>query len=468
MKKTRYIKVITILFVFMFAALAAYLIYIVDEYGNRWFSSPYNTRVTDKRDSVYAGKILDRKGEILAYTDENGKRQYASNAAIRLAVSHVIGDARGQTLGVEAMFAKTLLGFDNSAAIISQQKKTGSDVTLSLDASLCVKAASLLGEHDGAIVLMNYKTGEILSMVSRPDFDNAKIDDYLSGKYEYVDSALVNRATMGRYTPGSTFKLVTLVAALRYLPNVTEREFSCEGPLMFDSKSGSLLNVEGGNTAFLKDFEEKYHGKLTLKEAFAHSCNNTFAKLALELGPNKLMEISNELYFNKEFVFKELVAYTGVYTLPTTDFELAWSGVGQYKDIITPMHACLIAAAIANDGIMPEPRLSKPAQDGMAEVYAELFKGNECEIIKEYMLAAVEYGTAKKAGVEGYKVCGKTGTAEVSSNKNILPHSWFFGFIDDETHPYAICVVVENAGGGGAVAAPIAGELLKYAIAPAD
>ena len=213
---------------------------------------------------------------------------------------------------------------------------------------------------------------------------------------------------------------------------------------------------------------KKHIDKLTLKDAFVHSCNNTFAKLALELGPNKLMEISNELYFNKEFVFKELVAYTGAYTLPATDFELAWSGVGQYKDIITPMHACLIAAAIANDGIMPEPRLSKPTQGSVAEVYAELFKGNECEIIKEYMLAAVEYGTAKKAGIEGFKVCGKTGTAEVSSNKNVLPHSWFFGFVDDEQYPYAICVVAENAGGGGAVAAPIAGELLKYAIAPAD
>lgn len=473
MKKTRYIRAITVFFVLIFTALAAYLIYVVDEYGNRWFSSPYNTRIVDKRNSIYAGKIFDRNGAVLAYTDDNGKRQYASNADVRLAVSHVIGDARGQTLGVEAMFAKTLLGFDNSTgdnigAFVTNKQKVGGNVSLSIDASLCVKAANLLDGHDGAIVLMNYKTGEILSMVSKPEFDNAKIDDYLAGDYEYADSALVNRATMGRYTPGSTFKLVTLVAALRYLPNVTERVFSCEGPIMFNSKTGAQLIVEGGNTAFLKDFEEKYHDEITLKDAFAYSCNNTFAKLAIELGPDKLMEVSNELYFNREFVFNELVAYTGAYTLPTTDFELAWSGVGQYKDIITPMHACLIAAAIANNGVMPEPKLSKAVESSSAEEYAKLFKGNECEIVKEYMLAAVEYGTAKKAAVDGFTICGKTGTAEISSNKDVLPHSWFIGFIDDAAYPYAICVTVENAGGGGTIAAPIAGELLKCAIAVAD
>lgn len=472
MKALKHIRVIAFLFILMFTALAVYLVYIVDEYGNQWFSSPYNTRVTQQRSNVSAGRILDRNGVVLAYTDDDGVRRYSANDDVRLAVSHIIGDARGQTLGVEAMFAKTLLGFETKSGerlndLVTQQKSVGGDVKLSIDSSLCVMANKLLGEHRGAIVVMNYKTGEVLAMVSKPDFDNARIDDFLAGTYQYEDSTLVNRATMGRYTPGSTFKLVTLVAALRYMPNVTEREFNCSGQLMFDSKTGSQIRIEGGNTAYLKDFEEEYHDTITLKDAFAHSCNNTFATLALELGSGKILKIAKELYFNREFVFKELVAYTGTYTVPTTDFELAWSGVGQHKDIITPLHACLLAASVANNGNMPEPILHAAEQDELAEVYAELFKGNECEIIKEYMRAAVEYGTAKKAGVEGYTVCGKTGTAEVSSNKEVLPHSWFLGFIDDEANPYAISVIVENAGGGGAVAAPIAGEIFSYIIAQA-
>ena len=117
----------------------------------------------------------------------------------------------------------------------------GSNVQLTVNAKLNRDIYELMKDYKGAVVITNYKTGEILASVSTPSFDVKHMDDYLDGEYELEDGALVNRATLGVYTPGSTFKIVTMVAALRYLPNVTEREFTCEGPLVFDKDTGKYL-----------------------------------------------------------------------------------------------------------------------------------------------------------------------------------------------------------------------------------
>ncbi|HWQ57732.1 MAG TPA: penicillin-binding transpeptidase domain-containing protein [Clostridia bacterium] len=487
MNTSRNMKTLLVVFLLLFALLAAYLVYVIDLYGDYWFASPYNTRVTAQKSRVVAGDVLDRNGGTLASTDADGKRTYNERDALRLSVAHVLGDSGGQTIGAQSLFARYLLGFDADLGarleeLLSGEKRRGSDVYLTIDARLCEYAYEQLDGRSGAIVVMNYKTGEILASTSSPSFDLSKIDLFASGEYEPASSSLVNRATMGKYTPGSTFKLVTAIAALRYLPNVTERTFTCTGVLVFDKKTGTFVenaaeafdaegNVKEGY-ALLRDFDGEIHGELTLEEAFSVSCNNVFARLALELGADKIRAVAEELGFNGELVFNEVVVYSGSYGVSATDFELAWSGVGQHTDIVTPMHMCLLTCAVANGGVAMEPKLlyRLAAPEGNAEaaltpaVYKTLLKGNEADFLKACMRRTVAEGTGTKAQIEGYTVCGKTGTAEVSSSADILPHAWFAGFIDSGEHPYAICVVIENGGGGGAVAAPVAASVLKKAI----
>ena len=505
----KYIRAMLILFCAMFLILCIYLVYIVGIYGNRWFTSPYNTRVQAQKDSVQAGRIADRNGELLAYTDEDGQRKYAATSARRRAVCHIVGDSYGQTIGAESMFAKYLLGFDQDildllAETFSSEARVGSSVMLTIDAELCDYAYDLMDDYWGAIVIMNYKTGEILCSVSQPTFDPSYMADYISGERELAASAMVNRVTMGKYTPGSTFKTVTLIAALRYLPGVTERTFSCDGPLVFDLETGKYLpdvtvddsdfvnatgdlnydrqqeGVEDTETepdvvqkySIIRDSNSSYHGSLTLFEAYAHSCNTTFARLAMEIGPEKMAKTARDLGIGDEFLFEDILLYSSSYEKPDTDRNLAWSGVGQYRDIMTPMQMCMLTAAVANDGVVMEPRLlykvvtknNYVRYTPSSKAYDTILSAQEAQIVQEAMLGTIEYGTGTRASVSGYTVGGKTGTAEISSDKSVNTHAWFTGFIQEEEHPLAICVILEQAGGGGSVAAPMAGKLLERAI----
>ncbi len=486
MNTRRNIKAMLAVFTAMFTLLAVYLVYIVGAYGAYWFASPYNTRVNKQKNAVLAGAIRDRSGNTLAFTSEMGEREYAASNMRRHATSHVIGDNTGQTLGAEALFAKYLLGFEQDLGeqlsyLASGRQRMGADITLTIDAPLMEYAYSLLDGRSGAVVLMNYKTGEILVGTSNPAFDPAQMGGYASGEYALVEGSMVNRVTMGRYTPGSVFKTVTAVAALRYLANIENRTFICDGPLVFEKESGRRVagaepyDEEGElreEYAVLRDHNDEKHGEMTLEEAFIHSCNHVFASLALELGEENLRKTAESLGFNGEFMFEELVAYAGTYGGADTDFNLAWSGVGQDTDIATPLHMCLITCAAANGGTAMEPKLLRSVSSAAGSAYKSLMpeecgtflSGSEAEFLQRCMRGVVERGTGQSAAVEGYVVCGKTGTAEVSSQADALPHAWFTGYIESDSHPYAICVIVERAGGGGTVAAPIAAKVFAEAI----
>ncbi len=510
MQTKRNIKAMLLLFCGLFVILCAYLIYIQSAYGMRWFASPYNTHIANLKNSVVRGKILDRNGEVLAYTGADGERRYGESRDVRRALCHVVGDSYGQTMGAEATFSKYLLGFDLTMGerfkLYANDARYGSDISLTVDALLSQRAYKLMDDHWGCVVVMNYQTGEILASVSQPTFDPEDMEKYLSGEKSLAGSAMVNRVIMGRYTPGSTFKLVTLTAALRYIGGVEGMSFDCEGPIAFDTTSGKYLDgislpKDYGSASnaetqrdydrkaeyaqddgaeppmqdqynVVRDYQNEYHGEVTLEEAFSESCNTTFAKLAIMVGAERLSKTAKELGIGKEYLFEDMMLYQSGYEKPTTQLQLAWSGIGQYKDLMTPLQMCMLAGAVANDGVMMEPKLLNKvtAPSGSTskalqrEVCDTIFTKKEAKTIKAYMRAAVEEGTGKKAALDGFTVCGKTGTAEISSNKNVKTHAWFVGFIEETAHPLAVCVILEQAGGGGAVAAPIAKQMLQKAV----
>ena len=302
---------------------------------------------------------------------------------------------------------------------------------------------------------MNYKTGEILASVSTPGFDPKTIKE---PSEDDAGSQLVNRATMGRYTPGSVFKLVTAAAVLEYKPELASKTYTCTGEV--DYGEDGRVTCSGGAV----------HGELDLNGAVTKSCNCVFAQIAQDLGRNNLKKMAEKLGYNEDFLFDDLMIYQSSYDVSDArDIDYAWSSVGQYKDTASPMHVCMITSAIANDGVMMEPKLIKSVMNYRnfeyikmtSNTYRRCMSQQTAEQLQEMMVNVVKNGTGKSAAVKGVTVAGKTGTAEVSDNKETKPHAWFTGFIQDEEYPYAIVVMIENAGGGGSQAAPIAASVLK-------
>ncbi len=447
---------ITILFLAMFTMLAGYFSYAVYAYGSRWFNSSYNPRIHQAKQEIAAGDLLDRNGVVLATTGASGERVYAKDEALRLAVSHVVGDDTAiLSSGAETFHAGELLGFDQGLFSRAQQAffsdgRRGSDVTLTVDSRIHTYIASIFPSgKDGAVALINYKTGEILALYSSPSFDVNKIGEITAG------SSLVNRASQGRYAPGSIFKVVTLSAALRQLPDLESRQFTCEGS-----------RVMGEFT--VTDNDKKGHGDLDIHRAFNVSCNLTFAQLGVEMGQSTLRAAAEGFGFNDNFLFKDLMLYSS--SFPTAAIEegkLAWTSVGQGDLTVSPLHMAMIAGAIANSGAMMEPKLVAAVQGGRtlhSSVYKQCVTPDIAQKLKAYMRDCVTEGTAKRGAFTGGTVCGKTGTAQTAtSGQGVEPHSWFIGFNDDPDRPLAIAVVIEHGGSGSEHAAPLAGNVMGKA-----
>ena len=518
MDKSKSMQIIKWLLVGLFATLIIYFLFAVNVYGKRWFANPYNTRLQKQKNVVESGEILDRNGSRLAVVKDS-KRRYNENKDVRIAVSHTVGDTQGLTAsGAENIFAKQLLGFDKNVferiyqLIMSSNNGTsrGSDVMLTIDAKLCEYVAQKMGKNKGAVVLLNYKTGEIYAMVSKPGFDPNNIESYRNIQESgYDPTVLVNRATMGLYPPGSVFKIVTAAAEIRQNPEAMTRTWDSSGPMAFSIENNKYLSdvkitaeqdkalkaiqkkvekdpdqiVENDEEAefytestndynLLRNYNLTYFGEVDLKKAFAKSCNVTFAQIGLELGADKVSKMARNFGIGENFMFNDVVVYKSSYTKSKEDYYLAWSAVGQYKDLVTPMNVALISAAIANDGAMVEPKLLKGIIGSLnysnyifkTKVHSHPLTVDEAQKMKELMRACVTEGTGSAAGLKNYKVGGKTGTAEVSENGQIKSHAWFTGYVDDADHPLAIAVVLEKAGTGGSKAAPIAGDIFARAI----
>lgn len=449
----RNISILLIFFVILFVVLIGYLGYVTVTYGERWFVTPYNPRISNMQTNIEPGDILDRAGRALLYTSGE-ERKYIADDGRRRATAHIIGDSHGMTYGAQTYFAKYLYGFDSGTIdriedLITGSERKGKDVVLTIDAGLSETALDALGEYDGAVVVMNYKTGEILASVSKPVFDPTDMSLFLEGGGE---SELVNRAFVGQYPPGSIFKLITAAAIID------------EGMMDFTVDCEGGIEIGGQEITCWSE-----HGKIGLSGAIEHSCNVYFAEAARVLGTRKINSKAEDFLFNKELLFEDVMMGTSIYETTKNDIDLSWSSIGQYHDLMTPLHACMMAAGIANDGMMMEPKLLLDVVDGDKSTYnmtpeASPQVMDDTELLKEMMIQCVKSGTGTKAAVKGYTVGGKTGTAEVSTEDGNVAHSWFVGFVDDDKHPIAIAVIMERAGSGSGHAAPAAGKILKEAL----
>ena len=280
-------------------------------------------------------------------------------------------------------------------------------------------------------------------MVSKPAYDpNTIAANWDTYTKDTTSGILVNRATQGLYPPGSTFKILTLLEYIKENDDYAKFSYTCEG------------SVTEGDFK-LRCYDGKKHGKQTLKQAFANSCNSAFATIGLSLDINKYRALCEKALFNKDLPLN-LPYSKSSFVLDSSSEkpQIMMTAMGQGETVVSPMHMTLIAAALANDGVAMTPYLVDHTENDAgitvttygSKKGATLFDKADCDTLKEYLRAVVTEGTGYDLKGTKYNVYGKTGTAEYSSDKT-KSHSWFVGFSESEGADVAVCVIAENADG---------------------
>lgn len=384
------------------------------------------------------GTVTDRNGVILAFAG-NGVFSYADDETLRKSCFHAVGDFSGNIgSGAISAFDYKLAGYNvvNGVASVGEN---GGKVKLSIDSSLNAVAYKALNGRKGAVLVSNYKTGEILCMVSTPSYDPNTPPDLTNPAYEGV---YMNRALGATYTPGSVFKLVTLSAAIENISDLSGKTFTCSGSI---NVGGDVVNCTG------------VHGQQTIEQALAHSCNSAFSEISQELGADKIYEYAEKFGFCKSLAVSGIETAAGsIEKAGTGTSNLSWMGIGQYNDLISPIAMLRFVSAIANEGVAKEPVLLKNGNSGSTR----LLKTETAQKIKELMSynIAYAYGAEKFPNLD---ICAKTGTAEVGDGTS---HAWFVGFLKDKNNTLAFTVIIENGGGGLVNAGPVANAVLQAAV----
>jgi penicillin-binding protein A len=464
-----------------------------------------NPEVISARRTLPRGAIFDSRGRVLASSrviDGISRRTYRDPA-----FTHLIGYAslRFGVTGLERAWDDILSGRADPNPLndwlndVLARQAQPRDVTLTIDQRLQDFAAAQLGNDPGAIVALDPRTGAILAMTSTPTFDATPISgdpDTAAGPMEQIqampDDPLVARDRQGRYTPGSIMKVLTAAAALdsgAITPQTTFEDqprqevegFVVEGFRVLEHDLGSIRPA-----------------LWPLSEALQVSSNIFFAHVGLEVGADEYLEYARRFGFCSTLSIgpsSRALSVAGSFVTaqqegdcaPFSDrAELAQAAFGQGRVSVTPVQMALLAATIANDGILPQPfvvrdvraHAPRPA-DGPSDRVLETFgpsggtrvvSPQTAAQVRSAMVDAVHgdigrlyagAGAVSNFGISGVQTAGKTGTAELGPN--VPPHSWFIGFAPAEgsaTPVIAIAVIVESGGSGSGRAAPVGGAVM--------
>lgn len=458
------IKIIFIIFSVLFMSLILYLTYFTAVERERLIKSSYNRRLWEQEEKVLRGTIYDSKGRPLAETGFEGgskKRIYSGGKAIGPLIGYsdpVLGRA-----GIENVFNGELLGISEQDPVTLLRQKIlgvserGNDLYLTIDIDLQKTAYDLFQGRKGALAAIEPQTGRILALVSSPGYDptTAKQNWEVLSKDE--NNPLINRATQGLYPPGSVFKIITLASALTHNPEIENETFYTPG----------YIKVNG---SIIRDGQHLWPGEYDLTTAFRYSSNTVFIQIGQRVEREKMISMIEAFGFNASNRSDIPIAKSTFPRPPIIggNVEMAESFIGQGRLLSTPIQMAQVTAIIANDGKMVTPYIVEKIVSPLGTekttapkmITTQVVSPQVAEKIKALMVDVVKNGTGKAAAIRGIEVAGKTGSAE---NPHGQAHAWFVGFAPAENPRIAIAVVVENAGSGGAVAGPIARDvMLKY------
>jgi peptidoglycan glycosyltransferase len=454
-----------------------------------------NPRVADERMAQPRGRILDRNGVVLAEsqaTAQGYQRHYADPSMVHTLGFH--SDRFGDT-NLEAAFNAELSGqralspLDRLAEALFHRTPRPDDLVLTVDRRIHDAAVQAMGKSSGALVAIDPRSGAILAMVSTPYFDPNATDTAMARLQSDPSQPLFDRAIQARYVPGSTFKTVTATAALDSHLVDPNQPFMCTTAI----KIGTYP-VDCKNSQQLP--------KLTYKQAYAWSSNRVFGLTGLLLGfpnlvpinpwlddkppgpypwtenPASIQASANVLEdYARRFGLERSIPFDlPVATSQVKNQGTQWSpellvqtAFGQGELDVTPMQMALIAATVANGGRVPTPYVAAQVRSGDAshqlhqhgEFFSIASSNDVANLMKSFMVEGVDNGYAAKAAIQGVKVGGKTGTAEVGDGTS---HSWFIGFAPADTPRVAVAVIMEHQGSGSDFATPAAQSVMRAAL----
>lgn len=465
--------------VFLFTALFAVLIgnitYIQVIKASEYQDMPSNNHTINKARYIKRGSIITADGLTLAESVQQADGTYARSYPNGNLAAHAVGYYSQQygTMGIENTQNDTLTGskdyssWQNALNSLAGISEPGNSVQLTIDSRIQRAAEQALAGRVGAIVALDPRSGAVLAWASAPTFDNTNIQAAIEAANASggADTSMYDRATLALYTPGSTFKVLTLASALE------------NGLATLDTTYDSPGRMEIGG-ADVVSIGERGHGKISLAKAFALSSNTVFGQVADGLGAEKLVATARAFGYGQQL---GLDFTTAASVMPNpeemTEWELAWAGAGQPVGQghtpgpqATVMQNALMAATIANNGIAMNPYVVSQilAPDGTVlkttrgHSLGQAVGSGTAEQVKQAMLDVVQNGTGSAAAIAGVKVAGKTGTAETN---NANANSTFVGFAPYDTPTVAIAVVIEQNAKGEESAAAVGGQVLRAALA---
>ena len=402
----------------------------------------------EKNRSIEAGELIGKKGLEREYDTylRGTKGMYFSRV-----------DAEGRDLGI--------INPDRNI-----EASPGDDLYLTIDYSFQQFAESLMVDNRGSIVALDPRDGRVIAFVSKPDYDprllSGRISSEVWSKLQSDTShPLYSRGIQSVYPPGSTYKLVAAIAALEEKIITPQWTAYCPGYYKLGRKT-------------IHCWREKGHGNVNLLQAIKGSCNVYFYQLGLKIGIDVWAKYSKMLYFGQKTGIDLPNESSGL--VPTLDYyikkyglngwtkgNLANLAIGQGELLTTPLQMAQFAMILANKGVVYHPHIvyylynKKTDQRIFFPTRTNYIHGISDEVydtIREGMLQVVNGGTGWRGSVPGIQVAGKTGTSE---NPHGEAHAWYISFAPYEDPLIAIAVIIENGGGGGANAAPIARKCME-------
>jgi cell division protein FtsI/penicillin-binding protein 2 len=399
----------------------------------------------------------------LRYTEEN-------------IANHLVGyisktDRRGQ-MGIEKSMNGYLEGNSSEGivAVVDSSKNiipglgfrkvdasgdgTNYSIKLTLDYHIqrIIEDALESSKVDGSIVVMDVKSGDILGMASKPDFDQNNIDKYMKSS----GNELINKS-IWQFDLGSIFKTVVAAAALETGAASIEDTYKCDG------------FIQVGNSTMKCATHKTHEGReIDIKEALALSCNSSFIQIGMKTGPQKILEMAEKFGFGQKLCFMLTEEKAGY--IPEADEEgIGNISIGQGKIQVTPLQVTSMMATIANNGIKNDPQIVSEliTEKGISVKKLErsrpqiVINPNTARYLKDMLHEVTQKGkTGWQANMDEYGgSCGKTSSAETGINEGSVVHGWFAGFLPYEKPQYAITVFIYNGQSGGNAAAPIFREV---------
>ncbi|MFD9328318.1 peptidoglycan D,D-transpeptidase FtsI family protein [Streptomyces sp. NPDC060065] len=413
------------------------------------------------------------KGSDLEY-----KRTY-TDGSLYAAVTGYSSQVYGATQ-LEGIYQDLLDGTDlqlkTPLDTITNKRADPGDVITTIDPDVQKAAYEALGDKKGAAVAIDPTTGRILAVVSTPSYDPSQLSagdsDAWTKLTKDADKPMTNRALRQPLPPGSTFKLVVAAAALEDgLYSDVDAKTDSPNPYTLPDTTTDLANENASAPC----------ENASIRVALQYSCNNVFAKMAVDLGQDKLKAQAEKFGFNDESQDVPVRAYTSVYPSDMDKSSTALTGIGQFDVTATPLQMAMVSAAIANDGKLVTPHMVSQTSDSDGNVLTnyddsteskEIVSSSTAEQLQSAMQTVVEDGTGTNAQISGATVGGKTGTAQHGENNSQTPYAWFTSYAksDSSDKEVAVAVLVEQSDAarsevsGNGLAAPVAKAMMQAAL----